>query len=102
MHAVAYFASISCSGMSDAAQLANAHHDLELTCMLNTKMSHDTSKAFSDAAARVKLKLSIELVGPKRESSSIISLFVIYSWSNPARKTPWNPVFGPANQHSMQ
>lgn len=51
MHAVAYFASISCSGMSDAAQLANAHHDLELTCMLNTKMSHDTSKAFSDAAA---------------------------------------------------
>ena len=52
--------------MSDAAQLANAHHGLELTCMLNTKMSHDTSKAFGDAAARVRLKLSIELVGPKR------------------------------------
>ncbi len=50
MHYVAYFASVSCSGMSDAAQLANAHHGLERTCMPNTKMSHDTSTTFSDAA----------------------------------------------------
>ncbi len=52
--------------MSDAAQLANAHHGLERTCMLHTKMSHDTSTTFSDAAARVKLQLSIELVALKR------------------------------------
>jgi len=44
-------ASVSCSGMNDAAQLANAQHGLERTRVLNTKMSYMTQAQLSQLTA---------------------------------------------------